>query len=90
MKQYVQLALYCLAVKEKYGKLSVQAGHFYVHPEKAELRLVDMAEDELEAVLERVKEAVVGILSEDFEIVKKPNCRFCDYGAVCEWGNGKQ
>lgn len=67
MKQYVQLALYCLAVKEKYDKLPVQAGHFYVHPERAELRLVDIAKDELEAVLE------------------EPNCRFCDYGAVCEW-----
>ncbi len=87
MKEDVQLALYCLAVKEKYGKLPVQAGHFYVHPEKAELRLVDIAKDELEAVLERVKEAVAGILSEDFEVVEETNCRFCDYGAVCELRN---
>lgn len=89
MKQYVQLALYCLAVKEKYGKLPVQAGHFYVHPEKAELRLVDVVENEVESVVERVKEAFVGILDEDFEVVGKTNCWFCDYGAVCEWGNGE-
>jgi DNA helicase-2/ATP-dependent DNA helicase PcrA len=85
MKTDVQLALYCLAVKEKYGKLPVQAGHFYVHPDKAKLVLSDVVEEEVEAVVERVKEAVAGILNEEFEVVEQPNCYFCDYGAVCEW-----
>ncbi|WP_094228529.1 ATP-dependent helicase [Methanolobus psychrotolerans] len=89
MKEDVQLALYCLAVREKYGKLPLQAGHFYVNPDLAELRLVDVAEKEVEAVIDRVMEAVAGILDEDFEVVEEPNCRFCDYGAVCEWVNGK-
>jgi DNA helicase-2/ATP-dependent DNA helicase PcrA len=85
MKEDVQLALYSLAVKEKYGKLPVQVGHFYVHPELAELRLVDVDEKTVKAVVARIKKAVVGILSEDFEIYEQPECRYCDYGAVCEW-----
>jgi DNA helicase-2/ATP-dependent DNA helicase PcrA len=89
MKEDVQLALYCLAVKEKYGKLPVQAGHFYVNPNLSEMRLVDVAEDEVDAVIDRVMEAVAGILDEDFEIYEQPESRFCDYGAVCEWRNQK-
>ena len=88
MKEDVQLTLYCLAVKEKYGKLPVQAGHFYVHPNLGEMRLVDVVEKEIDAVVDRVKEAANGILSQDFEVVDKPNCRFCDYGVICEWRNG--
>jgi DNA helicase-2/ATP-dependent DNA helicase PcrA len=87
MKEDVQLALYCLAVKEKYGKLPVQSGHFYVHPDLSEMRLVDVVEKEIDAVIDRVKEAAAGILSEDFEVVKQPNCRFCDYGEICELRN---
>jgi DNA helicase-2/ATP-dependent DNA helicase PcrA len=89
MKEDVQLALYCLAVKEKYGKLPVQAGHFYVHPDQSEMRLVDVVEKEVDAVVDRVKEAAKGILNEDFEIVKQPNCRYCDYGEICELRNAK-
>jgi DNA helicase-2/ATP-dependent DNA helicase PcrA len=88
MKYNYQLALYCLAVKEKYGKLPVQAGHFYVHPDKAKMVLVDVVEKSVDAVSNRIKEAAAGILSEDFEVVKQPNCRFCDYGEICELRNG--
>lgn len=87
IKEDVQLALYCLAVKEKYGKLPVQAGHFYVHPDNAKMVLVDVVEKEVNVVVDKVKEAVIGIMNEDFEVVEDPNCRFCDYGAVCEWRN---
>ncbi|MDN5309888.1 MAG: ATP-dependent helicase UvrD/PcrA, partial [Methanolobus sp.] len=89
MKEDVQLALYALAVREKYGKLPVQAGHFYVHPDLAELRMVDVDEKEIEAVVMRIKEAVEGILAEDFEVYEQPGCYYCDYGAVCEWRNQK-
>ncbi|SFM80755.1 ATP-dependent helicase [Methanolobus profundi] len=89
MKEDVQLALYCLAVKEKYGKLPMQAGHFYVHPDKAKMVLVDVAVKEVDAVVARVKEVVKGILREDFEVLEDPECRYCDFGAVCEWVNGK-
>jgi DNA helicase-2/ATP-dependent DNA helicase PcrA len=81
----VQMTLYCLAVKEKYGKLPVQAGHMYVHPEIAELRLVDVSEESMRAVVERVKGIVGQILREDFEIMGNPNCRFCDYTGICEF-----
>jgi DNA helicase-2/ATP-dependent DNA helicase PcrA len=84
LKDDVQMALYCLAVKEKYGKLPVQAGHMYVHPEIAELRLVDVSEESVGAVVDRIKEMVGRILSEDFEVKEDPNCRFCDYKGICD------
>ena len=31
---------------------------------------------EVATMINRVKETVVGILSEDFEVVEQPNCRF--------------
>ncbi|WP_094228528.1 hypothetical protein [Methanolobus psychrotolerans] len=34
---------------------------------------------------EDIQLALLGILTEDFEIYDQPNCHFCDYGAVCEW-----
>ena len=84
LKKDVQIALYCMALKEKYGKLPVQAGHMYVNPELAELRLVDVSEEGVEAVVGRVREMVGRILEEDFDIKEEPNCRFCDYRGICE------
>ncbi|WP_164997852.1 hypothetical protein [Methanolobus psychrotolerans] len=72
-----------LAMEEWYGKLTVQAEHFYVNPDKAKMVLVDVVEKKVDAVVERVKEAVVRILSEDFEVVKQPNCRFYDFMELC-------
>ncbi|OPY25584.1 MAG: PD-(D/E)XK nuclease superfamily protein [Methanomethylovorans sp. PtaU1.Bin073] len=84
LKEDVQIALYCLAVKEKYGKLPVKAGHMYVHPNVAKLNLIDIEATNVDAVLEKVKEAVAGILDEDFELKGQPNCYFCDYKGICE------
>jgi len=84
LKEDVQIALYCMAVKEKYGKLPVQAGHMYVHPDIAELRLVDGSEEGVEAVVGRIKKIVGRIMKEDFEVKDKPNCRFCDYQGICK------
>ncbi|MDA0525416.1 UvrD-helicase domain-containing protein [Methanococcoides alaskense] len=89
LKEDVQIALYCLAVKEKYGKLPVQAGHLYVNPNVQELRLVDVVEEEVEAVVGRIKETVNSIMDEDFEVKDKPNCYWCNYGGICSWVNGK-
>lgn len=90
MREDVQLALYCLAVKKKYGQLPVQAGHLYVHPDAAELRLVDVSEENIVGVVENIRETVEAIFREDFEVTGKPGCRFCDYKGICEWykGNG--
>jgi DNA helicase-2/ATP-dependent DNA helicase PcrA len=85
LKEDVQIALYCLAVKEKYGKLPVKAGHMYVHPNVSKLNLIDIEATNVDAVLEKVKEAVEGILDEDFELKVQPNCYFCDYKGICEW-----
>jgi len=85
LKEDVQIALYCIAVKEKYGKLPVQAGHMYVNPDVAELRLVDVSEEGVKDVAGRIKEMVSRIIGEDFEVREEPNCRFCDYKGICEW-----
>lgn len=80
----VQIALYCTAVREMYGKLPVQAGHMYVNPGVAEMRLIDVSEEGVEAVVDRIKENVIRILGEDFEVKEDPNCRFCDYKGICD------
>jgi DNA helicase-2/ATP-dependent DNA helicase PcrA len=85
----VQIALYCAAVREMYGKLPVQAGHMYVNPGVAEMRLIDVSEEGVEAVVDRIKENVTRILGEDFEVKEDPNCRFCDYKGICELQNWK-
>lgn len=87
LREDVQITLYCLAVKERYGKLPVQAGHLYTHPNVQELRMIDVDEGKLESVVERVKKAVSSIMSEDFEIKDEPNCYFCDYKGICSWYN---
>ncbi len=85
LNEDVQMALYCLAVKEKYDKLPIKAGHMYVHPDNAELRLVDVSEENVAKVLDRVREIVSRILAEDFEVTGNPNCRFCDYKGICSF-----
>jgi DNA helicase-2/ATP-dependent DNA helicase PcrA len=86
----VQIALYCTAVREIYGKLPVQAGHMYVNPGVAEMRLIDVSEEGVEVVVARIKENVIRILGEDFEVKEDPNCRFCDYVGICGWVNQKK
>jgi DNA helicase-2/ATP-dependent DNA helicase PcrA len=88
LSEDVQIALYCLAVKEKYGRLPVQAGHMYVNPDVAEIRLVDVSEEGVGTVIERVRKIVDRILVEDFEVTEEPNCRFCDYRGICDF-NGE-
>lgn len=89
LKEDVQIALYCMAVKEKYGKLPVQAGHMYVNPDVAELRLVDVSEEDVAVVAGRVREMVRRITGEDFEVKGEPNCRFCDYKRICKHTENK-
>ncbi len=84
LKEDVQIALYCLAVKGKCGKLPIKAGHMYVHPDIAEMKLVDVLESNVATVLDKVKEAIVRILNEDFELKAQPNCYNCDYKRICE------
>lgn len=84
LKEDVQIALYCLAVREKYGKLPVKAGHMYVHPNVAKLNLIDIEVTKVNVVLEKIKEAVARILNEDFELKVRPNCYSCDYKGICE------
>jgi len=84
LKEDVQIALYCMAVKEKYGKLPIQAGHMYVNPDIAELKLVDVNKVGVTAVAKRIRKIIDRIMGDDFEVTEEPNCRLCDYKGICE------
>lgn len=83
LKDDVQLALYCLAVKEMYGKLPVKAGLLYVNPEVQELRMMDVDKKRINAVVARV-------LKDEFEVDGEPNCYYCDFKGICEWWEGSE
>ncbi|ADE36565.1 ATP-dependent helicase [Methanohalophilus mahii] len=87
MPEDVQLALYCQAVRERYGKYPVKAGLMYVNPNIRDLRLMDVNQSQINSVLDGVREIVADIKAEDFEIREEPNCYFCDYKGICEWYN---
>jgi DNA helicase-2/ATP-dependent DNA helicase PcrA len=87
MPEDVQLALYCQAVRERYGKYPIKAGLMYVNPSVRDLRLMDVDEAQINSVLDGVRQIVADIKTEDFEIKEEPNCYFCDYKGICEWYN---
>ncbi|AKB85353.1 ATP-dependent DNA helicase [Methanococcoides methylutens] len=89
LKDDVQLALYCLAVKEMYGKMPVQAGLLYVNPDVQELRMMDVDEERIGIVVDSINAVVERVLKDDFEVDGEPNCYFCDFKGICEWGEGE-
>ncbi|KXS40901.1 MAG: DNA helicase II / ATP-dependent DNA helicase PcrA [Methanohalophilus sp. T328-1] len=52
MPEDVQLALYCQAVRERYGKYPIKAGLMYVNPKIRDLRLMDVDEAQINSVLD--------------------------------------
>jgi DNA helicase-2/ATP-dependent DNA helicase PcrA len=87
LKDDVQMTLYCLAVKEMYGKLPVKTGHLYVSPDVQELRMIDVDEERIGSVVDGINAVVVRVMRDDFEIDADPNCYYCDYKGLCEWYN---
>jgi DNA helicase-2/ATP-dependent DNA helicase PcrA len=77
-----QLNLYCLAVREMFGKLPKRASFYYIKDNK----MVDYVptEETVGTFAESVKEIISSVCAERFEA--KPSyqaCRFCDYVDLC-------
>ncbi len=85
LKKDMQIAIYCLAIKQLYGKLPAKAGHLYVNPELAMPVFTDVTQKDINAVLKDIKAITKKILKEDFSISTIPNCYNCDYKGFCEW-----
>ena len=70
--------VYCLAVRDKFGKLPQRASLFYVKHDK----LVDYYPDEesINAQQQRAEAMIEKILAESFESTPSyQTCKFCDY-----------
>ncbi len=79
----IQMNVYCLAVREKFGKLPQRASLFYVKHNK----LVDYYPDEeyINAQQQRAEAMIDKILAESFEATPSYQaCRYCDYVQICD------
>ncbi|MCS3901804.1 ATP-dependent helicase [Methanococcus voltae] len=84
----IQLIIYAIAVKEKYGKYPIQIGHIY--PAIAKSVILDIEESKIEEIKQNIESYIDKIMNEDFEVVKNPsNCHFCDYKNICEYLNNE-
>jgi DNA helicase II / ATP-dependent DNA helicase PcrA len=79
----IQMNLYCLAVREMYGKLPVRASLYYIKDNK----MIDYfpTEETIAAFEEAAKEIIAAVCAERFDPTPSfQNCRFCDYEDLCE------
>jgi DNA helicase-2/ATP-dependent DNA helicase PcrA len=83
LKQDFQMALYWLGTEQQFEKQVSQVGHWYLRMDKE--WMVELSEEEREAVLERARDVINGIEQQQFPA--KPsyqNCQFCDYSELCD------
>lgn len=83
IREDIQMNLYCLAVRELYGTLPVRASLYYIKENKT----VDYfpTGESVGAFENTAKEIIRAICSERFDPASSyQNCRFCDYGDLCE------
>ena len=79
----IQLNLYCLAVKEMFGKLPQRASFYYIKENK----MVDYfpTEETVGAFAETAKSIISAVCAERFDPTPAyQTCRFCDYADLCE------
>ena len=77
-----QLNLYCLAIKEMFGKLPQRASFNYIKDNK----MVDYfpTEETSGAFTGSVKEIISSVCAEQFEATPSfQTCKFCDYADLC-------
>jgi DNA helicase-2/ATP-dependent DNA helicase PcrA len=83
IKEEIQMNLYCLAIRELYGKLPVRASLYYVKDDK----MVDYfpTEETVGAFTDVAKTIITAVCSEQFGPTPSfQNCKFCDYSDLCE------
>jgi DNA helicase-2/ATP-dependent DNA helicase PcrA len=79
----IQLNLYCIAVKEMFGKLPQRASFYY----NKENKMVDYfpTEETVGAFAETAKSIISAVCAEQFDPTPAyQTCRFCDYADLCE------
>ena len=83
IKEEIQMNLYCLAIRELYGKLPDRASFYYVKDDK----MVDYfpTEETVGAFTETAKTIITAVCAEQFPPTPSfQNCKFCDYADLCE------
>jgi DNA helicase-2/ATP-dependent DNA helicase PcrA len=83
----IQLNLYCLAVKEMFGKLPQRASFYYIKDDK----MVDYfpTKESVETFAETAKSIIAAVCAERFDPTPAyQTCRFCDYADLCEKKEG--
>jgi len=83
----IQLNLYCLAIKEMYGKLPQRASFYYIKDNK----MVDYFPTEetigetIGAFTGSVNKIISSVCAEQFGVTPSfQTCKFCDYADLCE------
>jgi DNA helicase-2/ATP-dependent DNA helicase PcrA len=86
MAEDVQMALYAMAVFEKYGKYPVKMGQLYVNPDVSKDVIIDVNPANIENIKENVISNVKKIMDEEFTVINTPKmCYYCDYKDICEY-----
>ncbi len=83
-KESLQLSLYALAYKEKYGEIPERGELYFL--ESGLVGIARKTKEDLEKTIEKVKEASSGIQAVNYEA--KPSyfaCRYCAYQAICPY-----
>lgn len=83
IKEEIQMNLYCLGVRELYGKLPTRASLYYVKDDK----MVDYfpTEETIAAFTDTAKSIITAVCNEQFPPTPGfQNCKYCDYADLCE------
>ena len=83
LRKDFQIGLYHLGVSQKYGKPVQSIGHWYLRMDQE--WMVELTEEEVEAVVERVKAVIAGVEAGEFGAVPGyRQCMYCDYQELCD------
>jgi DNA helicase-2/ATP-dependent DNA helicase PcrA len=83
VKDDIQLNLYCLAVKEMFGKLPLRASFYFIKDNK----MTDYfpTEETIALFAESAKMIITAVCAERFDPTPSYQmCKFCDYTDLCE------
>jgi CRISPR/Cas system-associated exonuclease Cas4 (RecB family) len=83
LKQDFQMALYWLGTEQIFDKPVSEVGHWYLRMDKE--WMVELSAEEREAVLQRARDIIAGIESQQFPTQPSYQvCMYCDYGELCD------
>ena len=85
VSESLQLNLYCIAIREKYGKLPKRASFFYVEkPDGEQIFDYDVDPVQVEQVKQILEEYVQLIKNKEFSATPDEwICKYCEYSDIC-------